>query len=92
MQCKSGNILEIAKEIFPGATDDEIDHILWEKTAFPLSNTIAIEQMENMAAYWKRMLGWERLEEEVGRLKKIMHIRCIDCHINPENRPLEREG
>jgi len=43
------NLVEIAKRLFPGADDNFINFILFEKTCFPLDNQKALEQLEQLA-------------------------------------------
>ena len=53
------NIFVIAKELFPGATEDEISNLVWERSCFPFDNLEAIKQLEDLANFWKRILGVE---------------------------------
>lgn len=42
------DMFDIAKKLFPKATDAEIDFILFEKTCYPLNNAKALEQLEQL--------------------------------------------
>ena len=59
MDKKDRNMFEIAKSYFPGASDEEINYLLWEKTCFPMSNIKAEMQLRKMRDFWSRMLGVE---------------------------------
>ena len=51
------NLVDYARTLFPGATDAEIDFLLWECTCFPMDNREAAKQLRRMAAGWRRKLG-----------------------------------
>ena len=43
------NILDYARSLFPNATEEYIDFILWNRTCFPFDNERAAEQLREIA-------------------------------------------
>ena len=43
------NLIDYARALFPNATDEYIDFILWNRTCFPFDNRRAKEQLRELA-------------------------------------------
>lgn len=88
--------LDLVREYFPNASDDELDGILWEKTAFPLETRE--DELRKQLAHFKRATELGRAVcSGCGKMRwpsQMKYEFCLRCDekLNRARQAIIRDG